>query len=107
MNRARFAAAIDEAIVKATKNQTDDMKFVTTLRDYIMGLIQVQPLERTKLKAMLVRHSSRFWFMFASPLSMNIYVRGHGCQNFSVLQREFIPEGLSAFVDWYATASPK
>ena len=53
--------------MKATRNQTDDMKFVTTLRDYIMGLIQVQPLERSKLKAML---------------------------------REFIPEGLSAFVDW-------
>lgn len=67
MNRAEFAAAIDSAIVKATRNQTDDMKFVTTLRDYIMGLIQVQPLERSKLKAML---------------------------------REFIPEGLSAFVDW-------
>eukprot|EP00892_Ulva_mutabilis_P002987 jgi/Ulvmu1/1268/UM109_0066.1 len=67
MKREDFAAAIDEAIVKATKNQTDDIKFVTTLRDYIIGLIQVQPLERSKLKAML---------------------------------REFIPEGLSAFVDW-------
>lgn len=72
MNRAEFAAAIDEAIVKATKNQNTDMKFVTTLRDYIMGLILVQPLERSKLKAML---------------------------------REFIPEGLSSFVDWYGSVS--